>query len=170
VPRSSQPSCLLLKDSCINFCPSSRTAFQFYASRGSTRNLEFLGKQLYHKAKAELMSSKLGHLVLVSAFLTPEVHLSPASTSSHQGQSSEVRVRELLMSLKEPRCKAMSQSLASSRKGVAVGEPSDFSKPVVGSKSTFVSATVGCRNPWGASSTCSIFPSSSHEALSLGFL
>lgn len=137
VPRSSQPSCLLLKDSCVNSCPSSRAAFQFYTSRGSTGNLEFLGKQLmcqtpeYHKAKTELMSSKLGHLVLVSAFLTPEIHLSPPSTSSYQGQSSEMRaVRELPMSLEDLRCEAMSQSLAStrscSRQGVAVGEPSDF--------------------------------------------
>lgn len=36
VPRSSQPPCLLLEDS----CPPSRTAFQSYTSRGSTGNLE----------------------------------------------------------------------------------------------------------------------------------
>lgn len=40
VPRSSQPSCLLLKDSCVNSGPPSRAAFQFYISRGSPGNLE----------------------------------------------------------------------------------------------------------------------------------
>lgn len=40
VPRPSQPSCLLLKDSCVNSCPSSRAAFQSYVSRGSIENLE----------------------------------------------------------------------------------------------------------------------------------
>lgn len=77
----------------------------------------------YHKAKTEVMFSKLVHLVLVSAFLIPDMHLGSPRTSSHQGQSSEVR--ELLVSLKEPRCGAISQSLVHtrycSRQGVALG-------------------------------------------------